>query len=66
MGPLDRLGAINIFTFPLLNVNRTFRGEVIRQRTLVQHIFGQKQTDVKMCGAALVTLVKRKQDQLKK
>ena len=29
-------------------------------------IFGQKQTDVKMCVAALVTLVKRKQEQLKK
>ena len=29
-------------------------------------IFGQKQTDVKMSGAALVTLVKRKQEQLKK
>ena len=28
--------------------------------------FGQKQTDVIMCGAALVTLVKRKQEQLKK
>ena len=33
---------------------------------IVRGIFGEKQTDVIMCGAALVTLVKRKQDQLKK
>ena len=32
----------------------------------MRDIFGQKQPDVIMCGAALMTLVKRKQKQLKK
>ena len=39
------LGAVDIFTFPPLNVNWTFRGEEgVRQWTLVRGIFGRKQT----------------------
>ena len=39
------LGAVDIFTFPPLNVNWTFNGEVVREWTLVRGIFGQTQTD---------------------
>ena len=40
------LGTVDIFTFPPLNVNWTFRGEEgVRQWTLVRGIFGGKQTD---------------------
>ena len=39
------LGAVDIFTFPPLNVNWTFNGEGVREWTLVRGILGQKQTD---------------------
>ena len=39
------LGAVDIFTFPPLNVNWTFNGEGTRESTLVRGIFGQTQTD---------------------
>ena len=39
------LGAVDIFTFPPLNVNWTFNGEGVREWKLVRGIFGQTQTD---------------------
>ena len=51
-----------MITFPPLNVNWTFRGEGGKAvEAIVRGIFGHVEQ-----AAALVTLFKRKQDQLKK
>ena len=54
-------GAVDIFTFPPLNVNWTFRGEEVRQLTLVRDVLekSKRMPFYKFyvtCGTALVSL----------